>query len=107
MPSDIRARYMLFVAGGVAGQKFVGREGTGEGANADRKELARINPQQTIEQLAEMALPLIHKRRRVFRRLMSALRERYVTRVAENREIRTGRHILLDQQDLDTIFEKD
>ena len=104
MPSDARSMYMLFVAGGVAGQKFVGREGTGEGANADRRELARINPQQTIEELAAMAVPLIHKRRRVFRRLMSVPRERYVTRIQKNRDIQTGRHNLLNEQDLDAIF---
>lgn len=101
MDAKLKASYMLCVAGGVAGNIYVGQK-VGEGADSDRKELARLT-NKPLEELAEMALPLIHKRSEVFNLLVSRIREAFLEKM-KDRNIQTGRHTLLTEQDLETIY---
>jgi hypothetical protein len=98
----VRASYMLFVAGGLAGQKFEGRTSTA-GIEQDRKQLARLKTDKTLEELAEMGVPIIQGHRRVFRQLMSLIRQRYMD-LMKHQELQTGRYHLLIEEDLDAIF---
>lgn len=98
-----RAAYMLYIAGGVAGNKFCCVTTIDSGAEADRKALARVS-EGTLEEVSDMAVTIINKHRRAFRQLMSLIRQRYVDRISKNRNIDTGRHKLVTQKDLDTLF---
>src|SRR5579862_2507508 len=104
MDSELKAAYILFIAGGVAGNKFDNPSGACHGADADRAELARLT-NQSLEEVAELALGIIHNRRRRFRQLVSLIRLRYIERIQKNSNIQTGRHILLGQQDIENILE--
>ncbi len=103
MDAKIKAAYMLFVAGGVAGNKFDGLKSQCQGDAADRKELARLTT-KSLEEIADMAVGIIHKHRRHFRQLVSLIRQRFIDRIWTNRDIETGRHNLLTQEDLEAIF---
>jgi hypothetical protein len=103
MDPELKAAYVLFVSGGVAGNKFAGLEAGCQGADADRKELARLTT-KSLEEIAEMAVGIIHKRRRAFRQLVSIIRQRFSERVWNNRNVQTGRHSLLTRDDLDKLF---
>lgn len=52
-----------------------------------------------------MAVSIIEKRKRVFRRLASIIRQRIVNLMNRN-DLQTVRYVLLTQQDLDDIFSK-
>jgi hypothetical protein len=104
MDPKLRASYILFVAGGVAGNKFNGLATIGQGADADRKELARLTD-ESLEEVAEMAVAIIDKHRRHFRQLVSLIRLRYTERVLKNRDVQTGRVSLLSQEDIQGILE--
>jgi hypothetical protein len=103
MDPMLKAAYMLYVSGGVAGNKFTGLKTACQGADADRKELARLT-NKSLEEIAEMAVGIIQKRRRAFRQLVSLIRQRFTERVWNNRTIQTGRLNLLAQEDLDKLF---
>ena len=105
MDPKIKASYMLFVAGGVAGNMFDGLKTKCQGDAADRAELARLTD-MSLEDLAEQAMGIIHKRRRHFRQLVSLIRQRFIDRIWNNTNIQTGRHNLVTQQDLDDFFSK-
>jgi hypothetical protein len=99
----LKAAYMLLVSGGIAGNKFAGLKTACQGADADRKELARLT-NKSLEEIAEMAVGIIHKHRRTFRQLVSLIRQRFTERIWSNRNIQTGRHNLVIQEDLDKLF---
>ncbi len=103
MDPKLKAAYMLCVSGGVAGNKFAGLKTACQGADADRKELARLT-NTSLEEIAEMAVQIIHGHRRAFRQLVSLIRKRFVERVWQNRDVQTGRLNLLSQEDLDNLF---
>lgn len=104
MDPQLKAAYMLCIAGGIAGNKFAGLKTPCMGADADRKELARLT-NKTLEEIADMAVTIIHKHRRHFRQLVSLVRLRFAERVWNNRDIHTGRHLLVTQEELQRMFE--
>ncbi len=101
MEKKLKASLMLLTAGGVAGNIYVGQK-VGQGADADRKELARLT-NKPLEELAEMAQPIIHKRRDAFRQLMSRIKEAFLEKLNDP-TLQTGRHNLLTEQDLEAIY---
>lgn len=103
MDKKLKPSLMLLVAGGVAGNIYVGQK-VGQGVDADRKELARLTP-RPLEELAEMAQPIIDKRRDVFQRLMSRIRQAFLETMKDP-TLQTGRHKLLTEQDLESIYYK-
>ena len=103
MDSKLKAAFMLFIAGGVAGNKFMGLTTIGSGAEADRKSLARLTD-MSLEAVSDMALEIIKPKRRAFRQLVSLIRQRFTDRVLKNRDIQTGSHLLVTEEDLDKIF---
>jgi hypothetical protein len=103
MDPTLKAAYILFVSGGVAGNKFAGLKTACHGADADRKELARLTD-KNLEEIAEMAVAIIQKKRRAFRQLVSFIRQRFTDRVWNNRTVQPGRLNLLTQEDLDKLF---
>jgi hypothetical protein len=103
MDREVKAAYMLFIAGGVAGNKFDGLKTKCQGDAADRAELARLTT-ISLDELAEQAVVIIHKRRRHFRQIVSLIRLRFLDRIWSNRNIQTGRHNLVSQEDLESIF---
>lgn len=105
MNQKLRAAYMLFVSGGVAGNKFAGLKTACQGADADRKELARLSS-TSLEELAGMALEIIKPRGRAFRQLVSIIRQRFTERIWTNPNTQTGRLTLLAQEDLDNLFDR-
>src|SRR5262249_33184576 len=101
---EVRAAFILQIGGGVAGNKFSGVTAIDpQGAEADRKQLARLT-KESLEKVSDMALPIIKKHRRLFRQLVSLTRQRYTDRILRNRNIETGRHMLVTQEDLDRVF---
>lgn len=103
MDPKLKAAYMLFVSGGVAGNMFADPKTACQGADADRKELARLTS-ESLEDVAKMAVGIIHKRRRAFRQLVSLICRRFTERVWNNRNVQTGRLSLLSQEDLDKLL---
>ena len=91
------------VAGGVAGNKFDGLKTKCQGDAADRAELARLT-NASLEELADMAVGIIHKHRRHFRQLVSFIRQRFIDRIWTNRDIQSGRHNLATQEELEAIL---
>jgi hypothetical protein len=103
MDMELKAAYMLYLSGGVAGNKLAGFRTACQGAEADRKELSRLTD-KSLDEIADMAVGIIQKRRRAFRQLISLIRRRFVERVWNNRAVETGRVSLLTQSDLDDLF---
>jgi hypothetical protein len=99
----VRASYMLFIGGGLAGQRFEGRSSTA-GADLDREELTKFTPDTTLEGLAEMAVDIIRGHKRAFRQLVSLIRQRFMDLMKNGNKLQTGRHLLISEQDLDAIF---
>jgi hypothetical protein len=98
---DLKDGLTRFIAGGLAGQMFIGWTATGEGANADRKELARYSIEATLEQLAELNVPEIKKRKRSVCRLAFLIRRRYIELMKKNPKPKS--YVLLTKQDVDAI----
>lgn len=102
MEPKVKAAFMLFIAGGVAGNKFSGLSAIGDGADSDRKSLARVTA-MTLEEVSDQAVEIIRSHRRAFRQLVSLIRQRYMD-LMKNRSIETGRYKLVTQEDLDDLF---
>jgi hypothetical protein len=98
-----KAAYILLISGGIAGNTFAGLRTLCQGADADRKALARLTD-VGLEEIAESALEIIGKRRRAFRQLVSLIRQRFTDRVWKNPNVQAGRLNLLTEEDLDRIF---
>jgi hypothetical protein len=102
MEPDLNAAFMLFIGGGVAGNKFCGATAVDPGADADRESLARVT-KMSLEEVSDHALKLIKSHKRPFRQLVSLIRQRYRDLI-RNRNIQTGRHTLVTKEDLDELF---
>jgi hypothetical protein len=98
-----KAAYILLISGGIAGNTFAGLQTPCQGADADRKALARLTD-MSLEEIAESALEIIRKRRRAFRQLVSLIRQRFIERVWKNANIEAGRLNLLTEEDLNRLF---
>jgi hypothetical protein len=99
---ELKARLTLFISGGIAGQLFARIPFTGKGGDEDRRQLARLT-KDSIEHLANLVQPMFHKRRRIFWQLVALIRRRY-TELTSNRDIQTGTHPLLTEDDIHEIF---
>lgn len=104
MDLELKSAFILLIAGGVAGNRYLGKTTTGQEADSDRKALSRFT-NQSLEAVAEMAVELIHTRRRAFRRLISVIRKRFEILI-HDRNLQTGRHLLLTEQELDAVISK-
>ena len=102
MEPDLKAAFILFIGGGVAGNKFCGTTTIDSGADADRKSLARVT-NMSLEEVSDQALKIFKSHRRPFRQLVSLIRQRYRDLI-RNRNIQTGRHTLVTKEDLDKLF---
>jgi len=103
----VRAALLLIIAGGIAGQMFARIQVSGDGANDDRRRFDRLkspNSTETLESVAKQAQPIFHRDRLHFWQVVALLRARYVERITSNRDIQTGRHNLVTEQDLEAIF---
>ncbi len=98
------AAYKLFVAGGLAGNRFAGVPAADESLQSDRKTLSRVGT-ESLEELADAAVKIIYGRRRIFRRLNSLIRQRFLNLMADD-ALKTDCYTLLSQQDLIDIFSK-
>jgi hypothetical protein len=105
MSEELKTAFQLFVAGGVAGNKFNGLEEISPGAVSDREELKRYT-QESLEEVSETALLIVQERRRVFRRIVSVARQR-LRDLTKDPQLPTGRYTLLNERDLAAIFAKE
>lgn len=103
-PPEFMAAYKLFVAGGLAGNRFAGVPAADESLQSDRKTLSRVGT-ESLEELADAAVKIIYGRRRIFRRLNSLIRQRFLNLMADD-ALKTDCYTLLSQQDLIDIFSK-
>jgi hypothetical protein len=103
MNPKLKASYMLFISAGVAGNRFAGLKTPCQGADSDRKELARITD-RSLEEIAEMPMQIIQSHKRAFRQLVSLIRRRFTERIWKNLNVPAGRVNLISQEDLDNLF---
>jgi hypothetical protein len=99
---ELKGSLELLISGGVAGQMFARIPFTGQGADDDRRQLARLT-KTPIEHLAKIAQPMFNKRRRIFWQLVALIRQRYIE-LTSIRDIQAGRHSLLSAEDIHRIF---
>lgn len=104
MDEVLKTGFALFIAGGVAGNKFEGLDEITPGAESDREELQRFTD-KSLEEMSEDALLIVKEQRRVFRRINSVARQRFQD-LMKNADLPTGRHMLLNQADLQSFFSK-
>jgi hypothetical protein len=104
IPPERLTEYKLFIAGGLAGNRFAGLPAVESGMESDRKQLARVGT-ESLETMADMAMSIIHKQRRIFRRIVSVASERYGNLIADS-SAQPGRHTLLNQQELIDLFNR-
>jgi hypothetical protein len=104
MPEELKEDFALFISGGVAGNKFGGLNVITPGADTDRQELKRFTD-TSLEDMCEEALKIIQSERRRFRRIRS-LAQQSLSDLLKNSNLQTGRHILLNEEDLQEAFEK-
>jgi len=105
MSEELKTAFELFIAGGVAGNKFDGLEEITLGAESDREELKRFTD-QSLEETSETALLIVKKQRRIFRRIVSVASQRFRD-LTKNPHLPTGRYTLLNEGDLEAIFSKE
>jgi hypothetical protein len=103
-PPKLLAAYKLFVAGGLAGNRFASVPAAEESIQSDRKRLARVGT-ESLEEVADMAAAIIEGRRRKFRRLISVIRQRFLDLMSSN-NLQTGPCSLLNEQDLNDILSR-
>lgn len=103
-PPKILLAYKAYLAGGLAGNNFVGSPATEECLQNDRLKLARVGT-ESLETMSEIAAPIIEKNHVEFGRLTSLIRDRFLALMADA-ALKTGRYRLLDEKDLDEIFGK-
>lgn len=95
-PPQRMEEYKLFVAGGLAGNLVAGIPPMEECLQSDRLRLARVTT-QSLEDLAPKAKALIQSRLGAFNALVELTRQRFD---ALMRSPETGRHILLNQEEI-------
>jgi hypothetical protein len=104
MPEEIKKDFALFISGGVAGNKFGGLEEITPGAATDREELKRFTD-RSLEDVSAQAMEIVQKERRMFRRIRSLAHQK-LSELLKNPNLQTGRHIILNEQDLQGAFNK-
>jgi hypothetical protein len=104
MQEEIKKGFELFISGGVAGNKFEGLQEITPGAATDREELKKFTD-ESLEDMSEEALEIVQKERRMFRRIRSRAQQKFLD-LMKNPNLQTGRHILLNEQDLQEAFKK-
>lgn len=97
-PPGVLHSYKLFLAGGLAGNKFAGVPAADESLQNDKLKLARVGS-DNLETLSEEAVKIIETERQQFVYLTGLIRERFLTLMADP-NLQTGRYRLLDQADL-------
>ena len=103
-PPQILKNHALMLAGGLAGNNFVGMTASEHGIEDDRRKLARVTT-ESLENVALQAQVIIQERRRIFRRLKSLIEQRFL-KLMNDPARTTGRHVLLNEHDLTAIFER-
>jgi hypothetical protein len=101
-PPEILARYKLFLAGGLAGNKFSGVDASNESLEDDRKKLARVGP-ESLEALAEQAIKIIGAHPEIFQTLYAKIANRFL-KIVNDPYGNSGRHTLLSEQQLADVF---
>jgi hypothetical protein len=101
-PPERMAEYKLFVAGGLAGNRFAGVPAAEVSLQDDRAKLARVGP-ESLEEMAEKAERIIHERSSTFSRLQSLIQQRFEN-LAIGGSDSLGRQTLLSPEDLRIIF---
>jgi hypothetical protein len=104
MPEEVKRDFALFVSGGVAGNKFGGLVEITPGAATDREELKRFT-NRSLEDMSEEALEIVKNERRRFRRVRSLAHQKF-SDLMNNPNLKTGRHALLNEQELQEVFIK-
>jgi hypothetical protein len=104
MDARLRASYMLFVAGGLAGNIFANQPATKHGIEVDRKDLARVT-KMSLEDVASQAQGILEKHKEVFERLTSAIRQRYLDLIKDP-DLKAGRYHLLSFEELEQLLKK-
>jgi hypothetical protein len=102
MDAKLKASYMLYVAGGLAGNIFGGQPVDEHGIEVDRRDLARVTT-LTLEEVAKDALQILEKRKDTFDRLTAAIRQSYMNLIRDP-NIKAGRYPLLSSDDLERIL---
>jgi hypothetical protein len=104
MDPKLKASYMLFVAGGLAGNIFANQPATEHGIEVDRRDLARVT-NMSLEDVAQQAQGILDKHKEVFKRLTSAIRQRYLDLI-KHYELPAGRYPLLSGEELEQLLKK-
>jgi hypothetical protein len=104
MDAKLKASYMLYVAGGLAGNIFAGRSADDHGLEKDRADLARVT-ELTLENVAEKAQSILEKHREFFGRLTSAIKQKYL-KLVNDPNVKAGRNSLLSSQELEELLKK-
>lgn len=104
MDPKLKAKYMLFVAGGLAGNIFAGQPVDEFGIEVDRKDLARVTT-LTLEHVAKDAQEILQKHKEVFNRLTVAIRQSYLNLIKDP-HVKAGRYPLLSLAALEQLLKK-
>ena len=104
MDARVKASYMLFVAGGLAGNIFANQPADEHGIEIDRKDLARVT-KMSLEDVARQAQGILEKHKEVFDRLTSAIRQRYLELIIDP-DLIAGRYSLLSFEELEELLKK-
>lgn len=104
MPEEVKKDFALFISGGVAGNKFGGLGKITGGAATDREELKRFTD-RSLEDTSEEALEIVQNQRRMFRRIRSLAHQKF-SDLLKNPNLQTGRHIILNEQEIQEVFNK-
>ena len=105
MDAKMRASYMLYVAGGLAGNIFAKRNADDYGLEKDRADLARLTTDQTLEKIAEQSQTLLVKHKESFDKLTAAIKQKYL-KLVNDPNVKAGRHQLLSTEELEELLKK-
>ena len=105
IPPEQLWQYKLFIAGGLAGNRFAKVAAAEESLESDRLKLARLGP-EALEEMADHALIVIESYKHAFSRLQSKVRQR-LGNLIEDDFLQAGRHTLIGEQEIDQILSGD
>lgn len=101
LPQDVLDRYKLYVGAGLAGNKFSGIAAENESLESDRRQLRRVGS-ETLEEIADKALVILKDNPVIFQGLVTAIELR-LKRLMNDPYLMTGRHRILNEQELKTL----
>lgn len=104
MDAKLKGRYMLMVAGGLAGNIFANQPADEHGIQVDRKNLARVT-NLTLEQVAKDAQGTLERHKEVFERLTAAIRQSYMNLI-KDATVKAGRYPLLSSNEIEELVKK-